>query len=112
MAEDTLRVRAWTGDGYGDLVTYPKYARYRMEPNFPGATGDKQHTLVVYRPDEDAKNGEEELGRHDMGESLIAFPGQTDPTPTTDQPTADGPVTEKAGKDSGAKFSAKTGDKK
>lgn len=90
MSSDNLRVRDWTGDGYGELTTYPKYAKYRMEPNFPGATGDKQHTMVVYERDESAENGERELGRHDMGTSLVAFAGQPDPTPSTEVDPAEG----------------------
>jgi hypothetical protein len=90
MGDQNLRVRPWTGDGYGDLITYPKYAKYRMEPNYPGATGDANTTMVVYERDETADNGERELGRHELDKSLVAFANQPDPTPPSEVDATEG----------------------
>lgn len=78
-----LRVYPVTGDGYGKPVEYERYAKYRAEPKRPGATGDANHDLVVYRKDDTTDGVEVELGRHDMGENLIVYPGQSEPDALT-----------------------------
>lgn len=79
MGDQNLRVWPVDGDGYGEVIEYPPYAKYRMEPETPGATGDRKTFLVVYERDETADDGEHELGRHRSSDVLIAYSGQ--PTP-------------------------------
>lgn len=81
MADQNLRVWPVTDDGYGDVIEYPAYAKYRMEPHYPGAAGNENTDLVVFErtTDPDTSDGEKELGRHCVAEVLIAFSGQ--PTP-------------------------------
>lgn len=87
MGDQNLRVWPVKDDGYGDVIEYPAYAKYRMEPQYPGATGDKNTDLVVYERDDTADNGERELGRHQSSEVLIAYSGQPTPTAVYDTET-------------------------
>lgn len=79
MGDQSLRVWPVKDDTYGDVIEYPRNAKYRMEPHFPGATGAKQTDIVVFERDDAADEGENELGRHTLSEVLLAYPGQ--PTP-------------------------------
>jgi hypothetical protein len=88
MGDQNLRVWPVEGDGYGDVIEYPRYAKYRMEPNYPGAAGDANHDLVVYEKDEDGE--ENELGRHHLTEYVVAFAGQPSPIPTAADPELQG----------------------
>jgi hypothetical protein len=77
MADQNLRIYPVQGDGYGDAIEYPAFAKYRMEPDYPGAAGDKNHHIVVYELDD--KREEVELGRHDLSDHLVVFAGQPSP---------------------------------
>lgn len=77
MSGDNIRVWPVEGDKIGDPVEYPPFTKYRYEPHFGGATGDKNHDMVLYKTD--SSGTEHELGRHPMGEILVAFSGQPDP---------------------------------
>ncbi len=77
MGDHNLRVWPVEGDGYGEVIEYPRYAKYRKEPHYPGATGDANHDLVMY---EKVGGKENELGRHAMGDILIAYAGESTPT--------------------------------
>jgi hypothetical protein len=77
MADQNLRVYPVQGDDYGDAIEYPAFAKYRMEPNYPGAAGDKNYSIVIYELDE--KREEHELGRHELSENLVVFAGQPSP---------------------------------
>lgn len=80
MSNDNLRVWPVEGDGYGEMIEYPPFAKYRMEPHYGGATGDANHDLIVFAVSTiDGKREETELGSHPMGECLIAFAGQPSP---------------------------------
>jgi hypothetical protein len=81
MADGNLRVWPIEGDGFGDEIAYPKWTKYRMEPQFPGATGDVNHDLVIYEKDEDHE--EHELARHKLTEVMIAYAGQPTPAAVT-----------------------------
>jgi hypothetical protein len=87
MGDQNIRVWPVEGDGYGDMIEYPRYAKYRMEPDYPGAAGDKNHELVVYTKDGDE---ETELGRHKLTENVVAFSGQPSPIPTAADPALQG----------------------
>lgn len=80
MSDQNLRVYPVEGDEYGEVQEFPRFAKYRMEPHFVGATGDAQTDLVVYEKDDSAEDGERELGRFTSSEVLILFPGQRTPT--------------------------------
>jgi hypothetical protein len=77
MADQNLRIYPVQGDNYGDAIEYPPYAKYRMEPNYPGAAGDKNYSIVLYELDD--KREEHELGRHDLSDNLVVFAGQPSP---------------------------------
>lgn len=103
MGDQNLRVWPVDGDEYGDVVEYPRSAKYRKEPHFPGATGDKQHDLVVFLRDDSAEDGENVLGRHSLADVLVAYAGQ--PTPAVVLDSEDGRRTTVA---AGTKPSPKT----
>jgi hypothetical protein len=77
MGDRNIRVWPVSGEGYGDMVEYPPFAKYRMEPHHPGAAGDRHHDLVLYTVDDD--RNEQELGRHVLTEVLVAWAGQPSP---------------------------------
>jgi hypothetical protein len=52
MGDQTLRVWPIEGDTYGDVQEFPRYAKYRMEPQYPSAAGDANHDLVIYTVDD------------------------------------------------------------
>lgn len=79
MGDQNLRVWPVEGDSYGEVSEYPRNAKYRMEPHFPGATGAEQTDIVIFERDSTATDGENELGRHTLSEVLLVYPGQ--PTP-------------------------------
>lgn len=102
MGDQNLRVWPVQGDGYGDPIEYPRYAKYRKEPHYPGAAGDVNHDLVIYRRGPETKNEEEELGRHKLSEVIVAHAGQPTPVPVASDPTLQGsaarnPAPKKAG---------------
>lgn len=92
MGDQNLRVWPVEGDGYGDVQEFPRYAKYRMEPNYPGAAGDANHDLVVYQRDESTENEENELARFHATDVIVAYAGQPTPGPILDamnqRPTA------------------------
>lgn len=81
MADGNLRVWPIEGDGFGDEIAYPKWTKYRMEPQFPGATGDVNHDLVIYEKDE--QHEEHELARHKLTDVMMAYAGQPTPAAVT-----------------------------
>lgn len=84
MGDQNLRVWEVDGDTYGEEQSFPRHAKYRMEPQYPGASGDKNTDLVIYERDEAAENGENELARFTSSEVLVAFAGQPTPGPILD----------------------------
>lgn len=104
MGDSGLRVWPIDGDSYGEVIEYPRFARYRMEPDAPGATGDAHHDLVVYEKDEAAEDGERELGRHRMTDVIVAYAGQ--PTPAAVSTVTEDPTPAKSGS---SKSSTKAG---
>jgi hypothetical protein len=88
MSDQNLRVWPVEGDSYGDAIEYPRYAKYRMEPHYPGATGPRHTDLVVY--ERDAQGTEKVLGRHTVADVQIAFAGQGSPIPQASDPTLQG----------------------
>lgn len=78
MGDSNLRVWPADGDTHGEVTEYPRYAKYRYEPHFPGATGPANTDLVVYERGEDGSE-DKELARHKLSDVLMALPGQ--PTP-------------------------------
>lgn len=79
-----MKVYPVEDDGYGEPIEYPKFARYRMEPHYPGAAGDVNHDLVLYELDE--KREEKEIGRHKVSDVLIQFSGHPEPLPPAEDP--------------------------
>lgn len=84
MGDQNLRVWTVEGDSYGKEQSFPRHAKYRMEPHYPGASGDKNTDIVIYERDESEKNGERELARFTSSEVIVAFAGQPTPGPILD----------------------------
>lgn len=78
MGDQHLRIWETDGDTYGDVKEYPSYAKYRYEPQYPGATGPTQTDLVIF---EKAEDGDREMARFQLDKILMAFPGQPTPDP-------------------------------
>jgi hypothetical protein len=79
MGDQNLRVWPVQGDGYGNVQEFPRYAKYRMEPHYPGAVGDANHDLVVYTVDDTPERNEDEIARFHATEILVAYAGQRTP---------------------------------
>jgi hypothetical protein len=88
MGDQNLRVWPVEGDGYGDVIEYPRYAKYRMQPHYPGATGPRHTDLVVY--EKTAQQEEKVLGKHTVADVQIAFAGQGSPIPQASDPALQG----------------------
>jgi hypothetical protein len=89
MGDQNLRVWPVQGDGYGDVQEFPRYAKYRMEPHYPGAAGDANHDLVVYTVDDTPERNENELARFQSTEVIVAYAGQPTPAPILDEMNQD-----------------------
>jgi hypothetical protein len=91
MGDQIMRVWPIEGDTYGDVQEFPRYAKYRMEPQYPGATGDANHDLVIYTVDDSVDQpvgqprNETELARFHATEVLVAYAGQSMPAPILHQ---------------------------
>jgi hypothetical protein len=85
MGDQIMRVWPIEGDTYGDVQEFPRYAKYRMEPQYPGAAGDANHDLVIYTVDDTPERNETELARFHATEVLVAYAGQSMPAPILHQ---------------------------
>jgi hypothetical protein len=85
MGDQIMRVWPIDGDTYGDVQEFPRYAKYRMEPHYPGAAGDTNHDLVIYTVDDTPERNETELARFHATEVLVAYAGQSMPAPILHQ---------------------------
>lgn len=84
MGDQNMRVWPVEGDGYGEVQEFPRYAKYRMEPHYPGAAGDANHDLVIFTVEDTPERDETELARFRSTEVVVAYSGQPTPAPILD----------------------------